>query len=312
MPITLYTEEERQDDVMVLEENLKLVVASLEAHYTPLDFRQHVTIRSDIPPYIKSFEVERKLSMAQVSMITSEQTRFPVVTESADRARYGFFEIGGAFHITDDDLAVYANGASPGYSPTVERPQAILRATEEFLDKIAAHGSSTLGLEGLLTLTETTASAGLGLTGDWDAADSDADYLEVVADISKLIDAVPDETEDAFVANKVIFPTDVYRWLARTRFVDGDRKTVLALLQETHPGVQFTQWRRANTVPGVSGGRVAVIGGANPWMAVPRFMEFGKIIHNHAGYEQAIRTKFGGVFTPHAQSIVYYDNPFAI
>jgi hypothetical protein len=297
------------NDTLVLEEELKLAITEVNVAYQPLEWRQHVVVRQDIPAYIRSFEVQSREVRAGVVMITNDTNKFPVATALAAREQYYLHNFGGAYRIVDGDLDELAQGRVPAFSPEREFIAAIARASEEKLDEVAAVGDPDLNLEGLLTLSGTTPSAGLGLTGDWDAATSDADFLEVLADIAKLADAIPDTTNERFQARKIILPTNVYRWLARTRFTDGSRTTLLQQLREDFPQLQIAQWRRANDV--VLGGRVAVISDDPPWMAVPRYMEPGKVIQTHEGYERAFRSKFGGVFTTHAASVVYYDNPFA-
>jgi hypothetical protein len=291
-----------REDTMVLEIGTALVQVQKRAvnKLRPLIWRQMITPTSGINPAVEYIETQKRVDFAEIRPIGPQDQVYPLASEEKSSRRVTVHEFGAGFRLMDDERE---RAALTGDTPGVNRMSAIMRKSEELLDRIAAVGYSDLGLYGMLNQPDVTP---VTINGDWLAASPSP--ANMLADLNEVLDAVRVQTDEVSEGTGMVLPPAAYRAASRTIFQSNSPDTVLQVFQRQNPNVQLFQWTHATTA-GTDGRIMAWVRGDSDVfeMYVPRMLTADQPIRIKRGYEQALYMKTGGVYSLFPQGIAYGD-----
>ena len=146
--------------------------------------------------------------------------------------------IGNAYgyNVQEVRSAMYA-----GINLNGKKAMAATRAHQEKINQLAFSGDADNGLPGFLTnanVPEVTLLAdGTGTAKTFASKSAD----KIVRDINALINKVITQSKGIHRATEVWLPIEQYALIATTQNSTASDTTILAFLQQVHPGVQFKQ-----------------------------------------------------------------------
>lgn len=306
----------------VLAKQLTYLLGERRRKFRPLRWRNFVRLRTGIPSWAERVEVIKLTENAQEPIPWQDGTanKAPVPSFDRNSGYFGVAEYALAYQIFQTELD---RAAVTGVNVPDVKVNANQRSTEEFLDKIAAYGTTaklvgTVG-SGLLRSTDVpllaagSDNSGFPIVGNW--GDSTADQ-EILDDVGNLIEKVNDNSSEVHTANRVILPDTKYRYVAKRKTENSDR-SLLSVMQEMNPGVRFDPWRRARLAGGTFTA-ATLSGTATRAMALDdsedvvtfvmvHEMQDGEPLKIHRGYEVLQTVRFGGVVFEQPKGAAYAD-----
>jgi hypothetical protein len=127
-----------------------------------------------------------------------------------------------------------------GTNLTAKRATQAARSHQELINKLAFTGDADHGLPGLLNNANvpevTLAADGTGSSKTFATKSAD----KIVRDVNSLINKILVQSKGVHRANAVWMPIEQYALIATTQNSAASDTTILAFLQQVHPGVTFT------------------------------------------------------------------------
>lgn len=216
-----------------------------ETKYAPLKARQFLPPGEGGDPGAETLVWQRWDSVGRAKVVANHSDDLPKVdaikSEGANKVR----TLGDSFSYSVIDIR---RSAKTGVLLNDKKAMAARRAAEATNDEILALGAPEYGIpSGMLNDpdVDTVTSA-----VDWDAGATTA--AAIIREIGDLVEAVKIGSEDAFIADTILFPPSVWKILRQTINAQTDR-TIFQVMLDTFPEIRNVDtWHRLETA-GASG-----------------------------------------------------------
>ena len=239
--------------------------------------------------YVRRKVLETPKAPLEAFVVFPVQTEVPAGAESAFQRIYDSLGVAKIISNYADDLPradVVAKehavklkdvGAAYGYNVSEIRSaqfaginlpsmkaRAARRAIDEALNRIAWKGDDANNIIGFLN-NPNIASAIIANDGNSNGGTSSTKFIhkttaQIVRDVNKVIQSIPDNTNQVETANTVLLAPEAYNVLATTARTDHSDITILEFLRKTHP--EITRWMKVGALKGAgTGGSDLMIAG---------------------------------------------------
>lgn len=251
-----------EGQVLVANTALKAVENTIfERPYPPLKSAQLIFRKMDAGAWATSTAYHQMDGSAKMVAIGGLAGDLPEASAGMDEKVQPVREFGTAYGFGRKELI---HAAKMGIPLDSLKARMCMRAYEELLDKLAAHGDLSLGIKGLLTLGLPRDSIATGI----DSGSTNASILAMLNDVAS---RVPDRTNEAARPNVLVLPIKQRDYLANTPYnTGGDARSILQVfLQNNEYITEVVAWTQLKAA-----GKTGVgTGGNDHVMAVMRYDE---------------------------------------
>lgn len=238
---------------LILQQELaKIETRLFEAVYANLKAREIIAPGDEgIPPGAETFIWPRTEYRGIARIVGNGATSLPRITAFNDPTTWAVRLIAAEYGYSIDDLAAAAMSGRP---LELSLATGARRACETLLDEIAALGSSADGIASGFANNATCTTNKIDAGANWTLVATDPNVI--IGDIGTLLQKVKAQSGEKFEATDVVMSLDLWsKSMARVHTYQG--KTVLSLVKEAFPGINFHSWNRLDTV--ASGSKPLVI-----------------------------------------------------
>lgn len=274
--------------------------------YALLKGRTMIPTGEAVAPGVEQFRYEQYDMVGQAKPISDYAADSPKVNASAAEFFQSMkdYSLSFQYSLQEVEASSYANKQLD-----MRRAMAVRKGLAQKLDDICFSGDAAYGLKGLNTLDNTltyTIQNGVGSSPLWTLKTAD----EIMKDVGDILDKVPNDSRDIEVATRFLLPTPKLRYIARKRVGTTTETTVLTLLKQEFPGVEFVGWERL-TAAGTNGSDDKIIA-YNP--SVDNLFLLMSLEYEQQAPEQRnfafvvnARMRTGGVVCPYPKSVCYAE-----
>ena len=217
----------------------------LEAPKAPLEAFQVFPVQTEVPAGAESAYQRIYDAFGMAKIISNYADDLPRADVAAKEIPVKLRDVGAAYgyNVSEIRSAQYAGVNLPSMKAKAAR-----RSIDERLNAIAWKGDDKFGIIGFLNnpnITETNIPA----DGDGGkTAFSTKTAEQVVRDVNKIIQSIPNATNQIETANTVLLAPDAYNHLATTARSEHSDTTILEFLRRTHP--EITRWMKVGALKG--------------------------------------------------------------
>lgn len=283
----------------VIARTLTMLVATRRKQYRALDWRKIVPLRTGIPNWVESLEVQKITENGNEPVPHQEgNQKAPVPSYDRSAGSMKLFEFALAYQLFDSELE---KAEVTGMPVSSIKPMANQRSTEEFLDKCSLIGDSRYGITGMLKSTDVPV---VSIAGDWTNQDDD----QILLDLGTLIWAPYEQSKGNHRSNVCALPDNAFRYLS-TRKVGGTGESLLKAAKAEFPDVAFVPLYRLRTAGSGSSARALAFDSSHDVIEMPMVHELrdGKPLEIHGGVEVLQTVKFGAPIIYNPNAMAYGD-----
>lgn len=221
--------------------------------------RRFIPTISGVPEWAGVYLYTLLEEVGTAKFIAEGADDLPTVDVVRDQATKIIKPIGAHYFF---DVHELERAAKLGYSLETAKAEAAKRKIEYLIDQTLVFGSSKHGLDGLLTITNTTSftattKAGGGLT--WAVATGREMVADVLGAVAASISAQKHATGLVFQKFTVLLPIEQYNLLASTPMGDGLSVTALQFLRQDPRIAEIEPWYHLDAVASESSLDVMVV-----------------------------------------------------
>ncbi len=309
---------DRADDAVPLARDLNYVIANVRDTYRPLKWASVLPVVS-VPDWAERWEVSKVTGTGGIALVSHLQNSDFIQADFSRATTTGrMYELGNGYRYGVREMV---RAARLGINPSTERAMIQAQAADEFLDGLAATGSTNIGLKGLATQTPGTdipalvvGSTKASTTTSWTTATS-ADFGLVLDDLHKLTDAVYVNSKERRYADTIALPLDEFQALNRIRASNFSANVLTTFQEEWNRKIgrtgRFIVWDRLAAAGTISTGpRIIAFDSSSPDVAA---MVMGKpygvdqVLEVPRGFEAIATLVTGGFRTLDSNGIAYLD-----
>lgn len=226
----------------------------LEVPKAPLEAFQVFPVQTEVPAGAESAKQKVYDSVGVAKIISNYADDLPRADVVAEEKSVDLRDVGAAYGYNISEIR---NAQFAGINLSVMKAKAARRSIDERLNTIAWKGDSQHKIIGFLNnpnITEVTLAAdGTGSSTKFSTKTID----KIIRDVNKVIQAIPNATNQVETADTVLLPPDAYNHLATTPRSDYSDLTLLEFLRRTHPEIR--RWLKVGALKGVGTSGVDVM-----------------------------------------------------
>lgn len=282
----------------VLARSLTFLLATRRKQYRPLQWRTIVPVRTGIPNWVESLEIQKIVENGNEPVPHQEgNQKAPSPSYDRSAGTLKLFEFALAYQLFDSELE---KAQITGMPVSALKVLANQRSTEEFLNRCSLLGHASYGITGALKSADVPV---VSIAGDWPNQDND----QILKDIASLIWAPYEATKNAHTVNTLALPDTAMKFLVETQHGDGN---LLEKAQKSHPGVRFVGLYDLRAAGGSSTPRAMALDSSTDVIEMPMVHELqdGKPLEIHNGVEILQTVKFGSPIIYAPAAMAYGDN----
>ncbi len=288
-----------------------------KAIYAALQARSFVPTQPGIPDWARVYTWREMDEFGKAKIISNAADDLPRADVSKRETNKTIKTVGAAYGYDWEELRA---AAAMGVNLDTDKANAARFAVETEVDRLLAYGDSTYGLEGLLTLSSTTAftpslkGAGGYTWGSLEAPN--ATGAEVAADLMGIATKGHTTSKGRILKFDILLPIEQYAYAAQAKISAFSDTTALAFALATSPFIaSITPWWRCDA--GSSNSALSI----DTMIAYPKdpmfvsglvTMEYMSLPAQQKNLEWVVPTmmKCGGVVSRHPYLVMKNDTAF--
>lgn len=218
----------------------------LEVPKAPLEAFTVFPVQTEVPAGAESAFQRMYDSVGVAKIISNYADDLPRADVVAKEVPVKLRDVGAAYgyNVSEIRSAQFA-----GVNLSAMKAKAARRSIDEKLNSIAWKGDAEYGITGFLNnpnITEVTIAAdGTGSKTQFNTKTVD----KILRDVNKVIQKIPDVTNQVEQADTVLIAPDAYNYLATTPRADHSDLTIIEFLRRTHPEIR--RWMKVSALKGV-------------------------------------------------------------
>jgi hypothetical protein len=296
-------------DTAFLTRQIEHVRAKTYEIKTPsLDALQWVPLASDVPAWASHVVSVIYDDAGRARVISNSGDDVPRVDVTVKEEANRVVSLGAAYGW---DLWAMQQALATGVPLSDLKARTCRRVIATGIDEIVATGQltttgQTFGMVGFVNASAVTIET-MASAGQWDDEPADT----VIADVTKLISKINQDTKQVFVATQVLMAPELYNHIAaRPRSTTSDT-TILEFLRRTNPGVSFDFWHRLSNAGASSKHRMIAYAKTPEVVEALVPVSFTQLAPQVRNFETLVLAyaRCGGVRFNHPTAVRYGDIP---
>ena len=271
-----------------------------------LNALQLMPVSTDVPEGATTITYRQYDTVGMAKVIANYANDLPRADVTGKEFTSNIRSIGNAFGYNTQEIrsAIFA-----GVNLPARKAMAATRAHQEKINQLAFSGDADNGLPGLLTNTNipevTLAADGTGSSKTFASKTAD----KIVRDINSLINKIISQSKGVHRATEVWMPVEQYALIATTQNSTASDTTILAFLQQVHPGVTFRQVVELDGAGASGADRMyAIENSRDNWaIEIPMMMKMYSPQQKGLEFEVPVESRFGGVIIEYPLAFAFCD-----
>ena len=271
-----------------------------------LNALQLMPVSTDVPEGATTITYRQYDTVGMAKVIANYANDLPRADVTGKEFTSNIRSIGNAFGYNTQEIrsAIFA-----GVNLPARKAMAATRAHQEKINALAFTGDADHGLPGLISNTNvpevTLAADGTGSSKTFASKTAD----KIVRDVNSLINKIISQSKGVHRATEVWMPVEQYALIATTQNSTASDTTILAFLQQVHPGVTF---RQVVELDGAGAGGTdrmyAIENSRDNWaIEIPMMMKMYSPQQKGLEFEVPVESRFGGVIIEYPLALVFCD-----
>ena len=271
-----------------------------------LNALQLMPVSTDVPEGATTITYRQYDTVGMAKVIANYANDLPRADVTGKEFTSNIRSIGNAFGYNTQEIrsAIFA-----GVNLPARKAMAATRAHQEKINALAFTGDADHGLPGLISNTNvpevTLAADGTGSSKTFASKTAD----KIVRDVNSLINKIISQSKGVHRATEVWMPVEQYALIATTQNSTASDTTILAFLQQVHPGITF---RQVVELDGAGAGGTdrmyAIENSRDNWaIEIPMMMKMYSPQQKGLEFEVPVESRFGGVIIEYPLALVFCD-----
>ena len=271
-----------------------------------LNALQLMPVSTDVPEGATTITYRQYDTVGMAKVIANYANDLPRADVIGKEFTSNIRSIGNAFGYNTQEIrsAIFA-----GVNLPARKAMAATRAHQEKINALAFTGDADHGLPGLISNANvpevTLAADGTGSSKTFASKTAD----KIVRDVNSLINKIISQSKGVHRATEVWMPVEQYALIATTQNSTASDTTILAFLQQVHPGVTFRQVVELDGAGASSADRMyAIENSRDNWaIEIPMMMKMYSPQQKGLEFEVPVESRFGGVIIEYPLAFVFAD-----
>ena len=271
-----------------------------------LNALQLMPVSTDVPEGATTITYRQYDTVGMAKVIANYANDLPRADVTGKEFTSNIRSIGNAFGYNTQEIrsAIFA-----GVNLPARKAMAATRAHQEKINALAFTGDADHGLPGLISNTNvpevTLLADGTGTSKTFASKTAD----KIVRDVNSLINKIISQSKGVHRATEVWMPVEQYALIATTQNSTASDTTILAFLQQVHPGVTFRQVVELDGAGAVGADRMyAIENSRDNWaIEIPMMMKMYSPQQKGLEFEVPVESRFGGVIIEYPLALVFAD-----
>ena len=271
-----------------------------------LNALQLMPVSTDVPEGATTITYRQYDTVGMAKVIANYANDLPRADVTGKEFTSNIRSIGNAFGYNTQEIrsAIFA-----GVNLPARKAMAATRAHQEKINALAFTGDADHGLPGLISNANvpevTLAADGTGSSKTFASKTAD----KIVRDVNSLINKIISQSKGVHRATEVWMPVEQYALIATTQNSTASDTTILAFLQQVHPGITF---RQVVELDGAGAGGTdrmyAIENSRDNWaIEIPMMMKMYSPQQKGLEFEVPVESRFGGVIIEYPLALVFAD-----
>lgn len=271
-----------------------------------LNALQLMPVSTDVPEGATTITYRQYDTVGMAKVIANYANDLPRADVTGKEFTSNIRSIGNAFGYNTQEIrsAIFA-----GVNLPARKAMAATRAHQEKINALAFTGDADHGLPGLISNANvpevTLAADGTGSSKTFASKTAD----KIVRDVNSLINKIISQSKGVHRATEVWMPVEQYALIATTQNSTASDTTILAFLQQVHPGVTFRQVVELDGAGAGGADRMyAIENSRDNWaIEIPMMMKMYSPQQKGLEFEVPVESRFGGVIIEYPLALVFCD-----
>ena len=271
-----------------------------------LNALQLMPVSTDVPEGATTITYRQYDTVGMAKVIANYANDLPRADVTGKEFTSNIRSIGNAFGYNTQEIrsAIFA-----GVNLPARKAMAATRAHQEKINALAFTGDADHGLPGLISNTNvpevTLLADGTGSAKTFASKTAD----KIVRDVNSLINKIISQSKGVHRATEVWMPVEQYALIATTQNSTASDTTILAFLQQVHPGVTFRQVVELDGAGASSADRMyAIENSRDNWaIEIPMMMKMYSPQQKGLEFEVPVESRFGGVIIEYPLAFAFAD-----
>lgn len=271
-----------------------------------LNALQLMPVSTDVPEGATTITYRQYDTVGMAKVIANYANDLPRADVTGKEFTSNIRSIGNAFGYNTQEIrsAIFA-----GVNLPARKAMAATRAHQEKINALAFTGDADHGLPGLISNANvpevTLAADGTGSSKTFASKTAD----KIVRDVNSLINKIISQSKGVHRATEVWMPVEQYALIATTQNSTASDTTILAFLQQVHPGVTFRQVVELGGAGESGTDRMyAIENSRDNWaIEIPMMMKMYSPQQKGLEFEVPVESRFGGVIIEYPLALVFAD-----
>ena len=271
-----------------------------------LNALQLMPVSTDVPEGATTITYRQYDTVGMAKVIANYANDLPRADVTGKEFTSNIRSIGNAFGYNTQEIrsAIFA-----GVNLPARKAMAATRAHQEKINALAFTGDADHGLPGLISNANvpevTLAADGTGSSKTFASKTAD----KIVRDVNSLINKIISQSKGVHRATEVWMPVEQYALIATTQNSTASDTTILAFLQQVHPGVTFRQVVELDGAGASGADRMyAIENSRDNWaIEIPMMMKMYSPQQKGLEFEVPVESRFGGVIIEYPLSMCFAD-----
>ncbi len=271
-----------------------------------LNALQLMPVSTDVPEGATTITYRQYDTVGMAKVIANYANDLPRADVTGKEFTSNIRSIGNAFGYNTQEIrsAIFA-----GVNLPARKAMAATRAHQEKINALAFTGDADHGLPGLISNTNvpevTLLADGTGSSKTFASKTAD----KIVRDVNALINKIISQSKGVHRATEVWMPVEQYALVATTQNSTASDTTILAFLQQVHPGVTFRQVVELDGAGASGADRMyALENSRDNWaVEIPMMMKMYPPQQKGLEFEVPVESRFGGVIIEYPLAFAFAD-----
>ena len=271
-----------------------------------LNALQLMPVSTDVPEGATTITYRQYDTVGMAKVIANYANDLPRADVTGKEFTSNIRSIGNAFGYNTQEIrsAIFA-----GVNLPARKAMAATRAHQEKINALAFTGDADHGLPGLISNANvpevTLAADGTGSSKTFASKTAD----KIVRDVNALVNKIISQSKGVHRATEVWMPVEQYALIATTQNSTASDTTILAFLQQVHPGITFRQVVELDGAGASGADRMyAIENSRDNWaIEIPMMMKMYSPQQKGLEFEVPVESRFGGVIIEYPLSMCFSD-----
>ena len=271
-----------------------------------LNALQLMPVSTDVPEGATTITYRQYDTVGMAKVIANYANDLPRADVTGKEFTSNIRSIGNAFGYNTQEIrsAIFA-----GVNLPARKAMAATRAHQEKINALAFTGDADHGLPGLISNANvpevTLAADGTGSSKTFASKTAD----KIVRDVNALVNKIISQSKGVHRATEVWMPVEQYALIATTQNSTASDTTILAFLQQVHPGITFRQVVELDGAGASGADRMyAIENSRDNWaIEIPMMMKMYSPQQKGLEFEVPVESRFGGVIIEYPLALAFAD-----